>query len=327
MDSLLAAATAGGLVICARQDGEWRVTRRSLDGCALTSVSARDGVLLAGSRDGIWRSEDGGATWAEANAGLGTRHIRWLAHHPTVAGLALAGSEPAGIFVTADGGATWRGCPEVERLRDRHGWFLPYSPGAGCVRSFAFHGPRIYAAVEIGGVLRSDDLGASWRLVEGSTGNPDFRAAVPRTLLHPDVHEVVVLPDSADVLLAATMLGIYRSLDGGKSWLHLYADCYTRSLWLDPADAQRVIAGPADAVEINGQIEETRDGGWSWHAVSAGLPTPWRRAVVERLTPVGGDLFAVVSDGLLYAAPLETLVWRRALPEIPGVAAVAPLAA
>jgi hypothetical protein len=63
------------------------------------------------------------------------------------------------------------------------------------VRWFAFHGERIYAAVEIG---------ATWRLVEGSTGDPDFNAPVPRTLLHPDV------------LLAATMCGLYRSLDGGK---------------------------------------------------------------------------------------------------------------
>jgi hypothetical protein len=75
------------------------------------------------------------------------------------------------------------------------------------VRWFAFHGERIYAAVEIG---------ATWRLVEGSTGDPDFNAPVPRTLLHPDVHEVAVLSASADVLLAATMCGLYRSLDGGK---------------------------------------------------------------------------------------------------------------
>ncbi|HET9221228.1 MAG TPA: hypothetical protein VFO07_01930, partial [Roseiflexaceae bacterium] len=279
-------------------------------------------ILLAGTRDGIWRSDDLGQTWADANQGLSIRHVRWLAHHPTAAGLAFAGTEPAGIFVSQDGGATWRSCPEVERLRDCHGWFLPYSPGAGCVRSFAFHGSRIYAAVEIGGVLRSDDLGATWRLVEGSTGNPDFTAPVPRTFLHPDVHEVAVLSASEDVLLAATMQGLYRSLDGGKKWLHLYADCYVRSLWIDPADHQHLIVGPADGVEINGQIEESNDAGWSWHAIPAGLPVPWRRAVVERLTQVGAELFAVVSNGHVFAAPIETLEWRRILSDVVGVAAI-----
>jgi photosystem II stability/assembly factor-like uncharacterized protein len=325
MNSMLVAATSQGLHICEHRDGEWREIQRSLAGQSLTSVCTRGDTILAGSRDGIWRSNDHGATWAEASQGLTIRHIRWLAYHPTVAGLAFAGTEPAGIFVTEDDGATWQGRPVVERLRDHHGWFLPYSPGAGCVRSFAFHGSRIYAAVEIGGVLRSDDHGASWRLVEGSTGNPDFNAPVPRTLLHPDVHEVAALTTSADVLLAATMRGLYRSIDGGRTWLHLYADCYTRSLWIDPDDHQHMIAGPADDVEINGQIEETRDAGWSWRPASVGLPAPWRRAVVERLTPVGADLFAVISDGQLFAAPLETLVWRRVLANLSGVAAVAPL--
>ena len=325
MNSLLFVATAQGLAVCELHADDWRETRRSLVGHAVTSVSECDGIILAGTRDGIWRSDDLGQTWTEASQGLTTRYVRWLAHHPTVAGLAFAGTEPAGIFVTEDYGATWRGCPEVERLRDHHGWFLPYSAGAGCVRSFAFHGSRIYAAVEVGGVLRSDDLGATWHLVEGSTGNPDFNAPVLRTSLHPDIHEVAVLPASADVLLAVTMQGLYRSLDGGKKWLHLYADCYIRSLWIDPADPQHIIIGPADDVAINGQIEETHDGGWSWHPITAGLPVPWRRAVVERLTQVDAELFAVVSNGQIFAAPLETLEWCRVLNNLPEVVAIAPL--
>lgn len=320
---MLFAATAQGLATCERQNNEWRETQRSLADLPVTSVSAHGSVVLAGTHDGIWRSDDLGQSWEQASQGLGIRHIRWIAQHPTVDGLAIAGTEPAGIFISRDGGATWRGCPEVEQLRERHGWFLPYSPGAGCVRSFAFHGMRIYAAVEIGGVLRSDDLGATWRLVEGSTGKPDFRAPVPRTQLHPDVHDVAVIADSADVLLAATMCGLYRSVDGGKKWLHLYADCYIRALWIDPANFGHLIAGPADDVAINGQIEETRDGGWSWQALATGLPSPWRRAVVERLTPVGTELFAVISNGELFAAPTATLEWRRVLDSLPDVMAVA----
>jgi photosystem II stability/assembly factor-like uncharacterized protein len=326
MDNLLFVATAQGLAVCERQGDQWRETRRGLEGQGVTSVSARDGVALAGTRDGIWRSGDLGRSWEPASQGLGIRYVRWLAHHPAVAGLAFAGTEPAGIFVTRDQGATWRGCPEVEMLREEHGWFLPYSPGAGCVRAFRLNGSRVSAAVEIGGVLRSDDLGATWRLVEGSTGKPDFRAPVPRTQLHPDVHDVATIADSADALLAATMAGLYRSVDGGRKWLHLYADCYIRALWIDPADERHMVIGPADDVEINGQIEETRDAGWSWQASSIGLPTPWRRAVVEHLTPIGEELFAVISNGQLFAAPMATLEWRCVLAGLPQVTAVAALA-
>jgi photosystem II stability/assembly factor-like uncharacterized protein len=274
----------------------------------------------------MWRSDDGGQSWQEADQGLSIRHVRWLTHHPSVDGLAFAGTEPAGIFVTRDGGATWRGCPEVERLRDQHRWFLPYSPGAGCVRSFACHGERIYAAVEIGGLLRSDDFGATWRLVEGSTGAPDYNAPVPRTFLHPDVHEIVVLPTSPDMLFAATMCGLFRSVDGGRKWLHVYADCYIRALWIDPSDQQHLVAGPADGVEINGQIEESRDQGWSWHVATTGLPGPWRRSGVERLTPIGDELFAVVANGQLFAASPAALEWRRVLADLPKVYGVAAIA-
>ena len=323
MDDLLFIASSEGLVVGERQDGDWREVRRGLAGQYVTCVSAGGGILLAGTNDGIRRSEDAGQSWQEADQGLGIRHVRWLAHHPTVDGLAFAGSEPAGIFVTRDGGATWRGCPEVERLRDQHHWFLPYSPGAGCVRSFACHGARIYAAVEVGGVLRSDDYGATWRLVEGSTGDPDFHKPVPRTFIHPDVHEIAVVPNTAGALFAATQQGLYRSIDGGKKWLHVYADCYIRALWIDPVDPQHLIAGPADDVSVNGQIEESRDEGWSWTVATAGLPGPWRRAVVERLTPIGDELFAVISNGQLFAAPLEMLEWRRVLADLPEITGVA----
>jgi photosystem II stability/assembly factor-like uncharacterized protein len=327
VEDLLFVATADGLAICDQREVDWREIRRGLAGHTITCVSAGSPALLAGTKDGIWRSEDAGQSWQEANQGLSIRHTRWLAHHPSVAGLVFAGTEPAGIFVSRDSGATWRGCPEVERLRDQHRWFLPYSPRAGCVRSFACHGERIYAAVEVGGLLRSDDLGATWRLVEGSTGDPDHNATVPRTFLHPDVHEVAVLPTSADMLYAATKHGLFRSIDGGRKWLHIYADCYMRALWIDPSDPQHLIAGPADDISVNGQIEESHDEGWSWRVATAGLPGPWRRAVVERLMPVGGELFAVVANGQLFAAPLATLEWRRVLadlPEVNGVASIAP---
>jgi hypothetical protein len=326
MGDLLFVGTSDGLAICEHRGGDWRETRRSLVGHTITCVSASGAALLAGTNDGVWRSEDAGQSWQAADQGLSIRHTRWLAHHPGVEGLAFAGTEPAGIFVTRDGGASWRGCPEVERLRDQHRWFLPYSPGAGCVRSFACHGERIYAAVEIGGLLRSDDFGANWRLVEGSTGEPDHNAIVPRTFLHPDIHEVAVLPSSPDMVFAATKHGLYRSADGGRKWLHVYADCYIRALWIDPGDPQHLVAGPADDVSINGQIEESRDEGWSWRVAMVGLPGPWRRSVVERLTLVGEELFAVVANGQLFAASPATLEWRRVLADLPeayGVASVA----
>ena len=317
MDLNLYIATTNGLVICKRDEDDWHVTARSLTGNRVTSVIAREGVILAGTTDSLFRSDDHGQTWREASTGLTIRHVRWLAYHPDVPDLELVGTEPAGIFVSRDGAKTWRECPEVARLRDAHGWFLPYSPEAGCVRGFAFHGNRAYAAVEVGGALRSDDGGETWRLAEGSDGNPDF-SGPPESFIHPDVHSIAVHPSSPDLVFAPTGGGLYRSADGGKTWVCLY-QCYCRAVWLDPADPDHLIFGPADSVDSNGRIEETHDGGRTWSPASSGLDVPWRRHMVERFTQIGDELLAVLSNGHLLSAPLATLEWRRILPKVVGV--------
>jgi photosystem II stability/assembly factor-like uncharacterized protein len=324
MDKLLL-ATESGLVICERDHGGWREIARRLAEHQVTSVIAREGVILAGTTQGVFRSDDLGQTWREASRGLTERRVRWLAYHPDVSDREFAGTEPAGIFVSHDGAESWRECPEVAPLRDAHRWFLPYSPRAGCVRGFAFHGARAYAAVEVGGVLRSDDGGETWRLAEGSDGSPDLDGP-PEPFVYPDVHSIAAHPASPDLVYAPTGGGFYRSSDGGKTWACVY-DCYCRAVWVDPADPDHLILGPADYVDANGRIEETHDGGQTWQPASTGLKVPWRRHMVERFTQVGDELLAVLSNGHLLAAPLAALEWRRILPEVKDVAAVTSMPA
>lgn len=312
-------ATDNGLLTCERED-EWRTLRRGLEGKRVTSVIARQGVILAGTRDGIFRSDDEGQNWREASAGLSHRHIRWLAYHPDVSDLEFAGTEPAAIFVSRDGGESWQECPEVVSLREQHSWSLPYSPEAGCVRGFAFHGQRGYAAVEVGGVLRSDDQGTHWRLAEGSDGNPD-QEGPPEPFIYPDLHSIHVHPSSPELVDAPTGGGFYRSSDGGKAWDLLY-DCYCRAVWTDPANPAHLILGPADYVDSNGRIEESHNAGLTWGIASNGLKVPWRRHMVERFTQVGSDLFAVLSNGELLCAELSTLEWQRVLPDAKDINAV-----
>src|SRR5512146_1126851 len=138
-------ATDSGVVVC---ESGWQVARRGLADQQVTSVIARQGVILAGTRHGVFRSHDAGRTWQEASRGLSQPHVRWLAYHPAISDFEVAGSEPASIFISHDGAQTWQERPEVAALRQQHAWFLPYSPAAGCVRGFAFHGARAYAAVE-----------------------------------------------------------------------------------------------------------------------------------------------------------------------------------
>jgi hypothetical protein len=312
-------ATTNGLTVCQRDQDGWHPLEHSLEDKHLTSVIAREGIILTGSREGVYRSDDRGANWQEASQGLLDRHIRWLAYHPDASDLALAGSEPAGIYISKDGAQSWRECPEVEELRQRYGWYLPYSPEAGCVRGIALHGERAYAAVEVGGVLVSNDGGESWKLAGGSRGDPQ---SAPPPFIHPDVHSIAVHPSSAQLVYAPTGGGFYRSWDGGETWTQLY-HCYCRAVWVDPSDPEHIILGPADSVDRNGRIEQSLDGGRSWQPASSGLEVPWSRHMVERFTQVEGELLAVLSNGVLLSAALEDLHWSQILPAVQGIAAAA----
>jgi hypothetical protein len=145
---------------------------------------------------------------------------------------------------------------------------------------------------------------------------------IPASFIHPDVHSIQVHPTSADDVFAPTGGGFYHSADGGRTWELLY-ECYCRAVWVDPLDVEHMLLGPADGVDRNGRIEETHDGGVTWSNPFGELNTPWRQHMVERFTQVGDQLFAVLSNGELLAAPLEKPAWSRILPELSDVNAVA----
>ncbi len=322
MTAVLMLGTGHGVVFCQPTGAGWEPDFRALKNHPVTSVIARQGRLLAGTRLGIFRSEDGGRTWIQASDGLSIPLVRWLGFHPDLTGYVYAGTEPAGIFISRNGGESWRICPEVTALRDQLGWYLPYSPLAGCVRGFAANGERVYAAVEVGGVLVSDDSGSTWGLPPGSSGSPQEEGSPGSPFINADVHSISVHTSSQDLVSAPTGGGFYRSKDGGRSWQRFY-DCYCRAVWVDPQNASHLILGPADGVDRNGRIEESFDGGSTWRLASSGLLVPWRDHMVERFFQLDHNLLAILSNAELIESSLDHLDWKRILPEEEDITSVA----
>lgn len=65
-------------------------------------------AVYAGATDGLWRSPDRGQTWRRWGAGLDGVTVTRLAISPTDREIAFAGTRHAGLYVTADRGATWQ---------------------------------------------------------------------------------------------------------------------------------------------------------------------------------------------------------------------------
>src|SRR5206468_549529 len=132
---------------------------------------------------------------------------------------------------------------------------------------------RIYLAIEVGGVVRSEDGGETWENVRGG--------------IHDDVHSVAVNPREGSIIYAATRHGFGRSEDFGRSWRRIDGfpgTGYCRPLAVDPHNPQRLFTAAAP-VTPDGfrrpegsecRIFRAEDGGLSWAQLKRGLPESFR---------------------------------------------------
>ncbi len=278
-----------------------------------------DLTILAGSYgNGLSRSADGGRTWSPANSGLTASAFRCIAPDPLQPGAILAGTEPGRLFRSADGGRTWQELAGIPRIAGHEQWFLPYSPRAGAVRNvYAPPGSTsiLFASVEVGGLLRSNDGGETW-------------ACAP-VIEDDDIHFITGHPREPDLLYAALGYaalphhrrddgqrrfgGIARSRDGGATWEKVETD-YTRAVLVPPLRPDLVLAGPSPQVGRGGRIVVSSDGGDHWQPAGAGIDTPMPDMVELFVAAPDDTVWAVCSGGRLLRATPGEWHWRSALP-------------
>jgi len=173
--------------------------------------------LFVGTAAGLHRVDDGHTELAgrQVNAlaggwavveGRGVWHDgAWVAENIAPVATCILPVDDGALVGTAEGHLVR--VPAGERLASfdnapgRDDWYTPWD-GPADVRSMAA-GPdgTLYVNVHVGGILRSDDGGASW---------------APTLDIDLDVHQVVVAPDGT--VLAACARGLATSTDRGATW-------------------------------------------------------------------------------------------------------------
>jgi photosystem II stability/assembly factor-like uncharacterized protein len=221
-------------------------------------VAALGHVFGANEARGVFRTADGGRTWARVlyhNADTGAVDLAadpalpdvvfaslWqVRRHPWLDYFQPTVGPGSGVYRSGDGGRTWaaaggKGFPAGDLGRIS----LAVSPGT--------QARRVWASIQAekgGGLYRSDDGGANWALV-----NPDASLASSYT------SGIIPDPRQADTLWAVGR-SLRRSTDGGKTFTVVRGspggDDY-HALWIDPADPRRVITGADQGavVSLNG---------------------------------------------------------------------------
>lgn len=257
-------------------------------------------VYAATTDGGIHRSDDGGATWRAAAAGLGARNDVYVITPAGDDGRTLVAAPwEEGILRTTDGGSSWR------RANDG----LPTASGLSWpeIRSLASDrgSPEILYAGGAFNVFRSSDGGATWS---------------PTALSNQSVVNVVASPG---VVYASALGGFFRTTDSGATWARasMPSGEATSALAADPRSPWTLYAATYRG------LSKTTDGGDSWFPLERGLPNPGypdRHTVValavDLLAP--DTLYAVAAGSGLYRSDDAGRSWSL----VPGPADVTAVA-
>ena len=245
------------------------ILNSAMDGETVREV-ARDPFnpkkLYAATLTEIHVSENGGESWQWLpSGGIDYRDIWTMAVHPTRPNEIYVGTLPAAVYVSDNGGRSFRELAAFRNLPDYNKWTFPPGAHVAHARSIALDArvpDEIIVGIEEGGVARSRDRGVSWEDISGPpslTAFPkvnDAAGIVPYEMgkheegrVYRDVHLVTRHPARLATLFASTGIGTYRTDDGGNNWTKCeygLGRAYAIPMTIHPAVPERIFLGAAE---------------------------------------------------------------------------------
>lgn len=308
-----------------------------LAGHEVRALKASNGTIYAGAEDGVYLSKNSGQTWKKG--GVDGKIVWDIAAAPGDERTVYAGTQPAALYRSQDGGETWA---EIDSMRATPGaekWCVPNSDAGARARTLvldASNPARYWVGLEVGGVLSTPDDGTTWTSV--MTGG--------------DIHVMTADPARQGVLYMTTgfgrypddpqpraerIAGAFRSKDGGQTWEYLWKDReppYTRPMCVDSRAPHALTIGCAptafasykDDGGAKSRLYQTTDGGDTWTDLGDADHSP-SSANILAVTPApesAGSVLVGTDTGEVWQVN-PAAEWTLLVKGLPAVQSILPL--
>jgi photosystem II stability/assembly factor-like uncharacterized protein len=157
---------------------------------ALAMLPSNTTVLFLATADGIMKSTDAGESWQPC--GLSGREVHEIQIAPYDESVIAAATDDAGVYVTRDGGKTWR--QRAMGMRGRSIYTVAFDPQEKGV---------LYCGGYLCGINKSTDYGEKWTPLDNEISNRTVRSLA----IYPKDHKLI--------FAGALNYGLWRSEDSG----------------------------------------------------------------------------------------------------------------
>ncbi len=232
---------------------------------------------------GIWKTTDAGTVWTPIFDGQGVASIGALAVAPSDPNVIYAGTGESdirsdlatgdGVYKSSDGGRTWKNAGLGDTRQISRIVIDPTDPNRALVAALG----HAYAPNDERGVYLTTDGGNSWQKVLNrgpQAGAADLAMATDEpNILFAAMWDAHRPPWSTYAPLAGHGSGLYRSIDGGKTWQQLTGNGLPGGGWgrasiaVSPRTHGKRVYATIDAKEAG--LYRSDDGGDTWIRVNS----------------------------------------------------------